>query len=360
MKFFNTAGPVNSEDHYCVPLSMRLDEQELYQLIEQKKYFILHAPRQTGKTSAMKNLIKQLNREGTYTAFYLDVQVAQPCWENVDQALAVILQVLKNQAMMYFAPEDPIFNVFEYVETEQVPTSSLLSTFLNRWSMQNARPIVLFIDEIDLLVGETLLSVLRQLKSGYDNRPGAFPQSICLMGVRDIRDYHLWSKRGQQMILEGSDFNIEAELLCFDNFTKAQVRDLYLQHTIETGQKFDEDAINYAFEMTQGQPWLVNALAYEACFKIVKNWSEPITKETIERAKEILITDRDIHLWLLVNRLKNVEFRKVIDAALGVTPMTPLCERAMREAVYCGLVKIDAQSIKITNPIYKEMVTQYR
>ncbi|MCL5436630.1 MAG: ATP-binding protein, partial [Candidatus Dependentiae bacterium] len=68
MKFFNTAGPVNPNDHYCVPIPERIDENEVRLLIEQKKYFILHAPRQTGKTSAMRSFVKTLNREGQYLA----------------------------------------------------------------------------------------------------------------------------------------------------------------------------------------------------------------------------------------------------------------------------------------------------
>ena len=123
-------------------------------------------------------------------------------------------------------------------------------------------PIVLFIDEIDCLVGDTLISVLRQLRSGYDQRPKNFPQSVCLIGVRDVRDYRIWSDEQQAMVLGGSAFNIKSESLRLNDFTKDEVRALYLQHTQATGQKFDDDAIDYAFEITQGQPWLVNALAY--------------------------------------------------------------------------------------------------
>jgi hypothetical protein len=67
------------------------------------------------------------------------------------------------------------------------------------------------LDEIDTLVGDTLISVLRQLCSGYPMRPGMFPQSIILCGVRDVRDYRLHSGNGKAMITGGSAFNIKAE-----------------------------------------------------------------------------------------------------------------------------------------------------
>ena len=78
IKFFNTAGPVNPEKHYSLPLSTRLDGQELRSLIEQEKYFVLHAPRQTGKTSTMLNFAKTLNAEGEYRVFCLCSSIPIP------------------------------------------------------------------------------------------------------------------------------------------------------------------------------------------------------------------------------------------------------------------------------------------
>ena len=52
--------------------------------------------------------------------------------------------------------------------------------------MANPTPLVLLVDEIDSLVGDTLLSVLRQLRAGYEQRPEGFPQSVVLCGVREI------------------------------------------------------------------------------------------------------------------------------------------------------------------------------
>ena len=52
MRFFNTEGPVRPDDHYCIPPLERIDLDAVLRLIRDKKYFVLHAPRQTGKTSA--------------------------------------------------------------------------------------------------------------------------------------------------------------------------------------------------------------------------------------------------------------------------------------------------------------------
>ena len=52
-KYFNTAGPVNCEDHNCLPPMGRIDWEEASLLIDHKKYFVLHAPRQTGKATCL-------------------------------------------------------------------------------------------------------------------------------------------------------------------------------------------------------------------------------------------------------------------------------------------------------------------
>ena len=76
------------------------------------------------------------------------------------------------------------------------------------------------------------------------------------------------------------------------------------------------DAIDYAFEITQGQPWLVNALAYEACFRDCTDRSVTITKDIIERAKETLIKRRDTHLDVLIDKLQEPRVRNIIDAII--------------------------------------------
>ena len=91
MRFFNTAGPVNCHDHYCLSPLERIDLPAIVALIDQKKYFVLHAPRQTGKTSCLLALMDYLNREGRYRCLYANVEVAQAARENVASGMRAIL-----------------------------------------------------------------------------------------------------------------------------------------------------------------------------------------------------------------------------------------------------------------------------
>ena len=119
------------------------------------------------------------------------------------------------------------------------------------WCVANPVPLVLLVDEIDSLVGDTLLSVLRQLRAGYPQRPGGFPQSVVLCGVRDIRDYRIRSSTGE-VIAGGSPFNVAAKSLRMGDFTEAETRALMAQHTEETGQRFSPAAQEAVWTQTQG------------------------------------------------------------------------------------------------------------
>ncbi len=214
MKFFTTAGPVKPKNHYYV--ADRLHEAEVLQLIEQQKYFILHAPRQSGKTTAILQLVKQLNEQGTFKALYVNVEPAQIARSNVVMGMEIILEELQLCGRIFLDKQDALFT---YVEQGlQRVSGSSLGKVLQLWCIASDKPIVLFIDEIDSLVGDTLVSVLRQLRSGYTSRPDSFPQSICLIGVRDVRDYRIWSDGNKGIVLGGSAFNIKAESLVLSNF----------------------------------------------------------------------------------------------------------------------------------------------
>jgi len=352
MKFFNTAGPVNPADHYYVP--HRFNEPEIRQLIAQKKYFILHAPRQSGKTTGLLQLVKMFNGEGQYKALYVNFEPAQSARSKVIEGMSTILKALKIAIFNTFGAEDAGYQFLIKDEHTQRITGNSLNEFFSYWAQNSTKPIILFIDEIDSLVGDTLISVLRQLRAGYADRPTNFPQSLCLIGVRDVRDYRIYSDEQQAIVLGGSAFNIKAKSLTLPAFTPTQVKELYKQHTDETGQKFTDEAIDYAFEQTQGQPWLVNALAYEACFEMVTDHSQTITKEILEQAKETLIKRQDTHLDVLIDRLNEPRVYKIIDAIINGQSEKQFFPHD--DVLYCtdlGLIKKD--KYEIANPIYQDI-----
>jgi hypothetical protein len=356
MKFFNTSGPVNSKKHYHLDPLTRWDMSSVLMLIEQEKYFVVHAPRQTGKTSCILALSDYLNAEGKFQALYVNVEPAQAYREDVGKAMVSIYNRLAESEKIQWKT-----NLLDRTRKEVFDKGGedLLSEALYYLSIESHKPIVLLIDEIDSLVGDTLISVLRQLRAGYTNRPEHFPQSVVLCGVRDVRDYRMHSTNtGKDIITGGSAFNIKDKSLRLGNFTREDICLLYKEHTKETGQEFEEAIFELVWQYTGGQPWLVNALAYEACFEMKENRdrTRTITVETFQRAKETLILRRDTHLDQLSDKLKEDRVRHIIEPILkGEDSVTQFNDNDIQYVIDLGLI-IKQGNLKIANGIYSEII----
>ena len=346
------------DEHYCIPPLSRLDRGELLTLIRQKRYFVLHAPRQTGKTSALLELRDLLNSgsEGAYRCFYANVEAGQAARENRAEAMRAILGEVARRTELTLG-DGSLAGLWPGILDKLGPDGAL-HELLSRWARVDATPLVLLIDEIDALIGDSLLSVLRQLRAGYDERPAAFPQSVILCGVRDVRDYRIRSTREDAIVTGGSAFNIKAESLRLGDFSEADVRNLLAQHTTETGQPWTADAQALIFELSAGQPWLVNALAYQASQRdpTGRDRSHPLTADAIHAARERLIQRRDTHLDQLTDKLQEERVRRVTAPLLsGGQTSTEMRADDLQYVRDLGLVARDAP-IRIANPIYREVV----
>ena len=357
MRFFNTEGPMRPDDHYLIAPLTRWDMDEVRQMIEQKKYFLLHAPRQTGKTSCLLALMELLNREGRYRAVYANLEPAQAYREQVDAAMAIIVTEIADAAGVWTGDPAPARLATEV--RNGTPPGSALRAFLARWSEASDRPLVLLLDEVDALVGDTLLSLLRQLRAGYPQRPAAFPQTVILCGVRDLRDYRIHASSEAAPITGGSAFNIKAESLRLGDFSETEVRALLLEHTVETGQVFTDEALAQVWELTQGQPWLVNALAYRACFKLPagRNRANPITADLIDAAKEQMIVERVTHLDQLAHKLEEPRVRHIIEPMLAGQALGDVPEADIDYLTDLGLLRRGGSGgVIVANPIYREVL----
>ena len=331
MYFFNTAGPCKPDMHYMLPPESRLPEAR--QLIDQGQYFVLHAPRQTGKTTSIRALAQALTADGRYAALVVTCETVMG--RSLEDWIATVLEMFRFSASVGL-PED----LRPPRPDSGLSADKRLGDLLTRWSCACARPIVLFLDEIDTLVGDLLLSVLRQLRVGDPNGSGFFLQSIGLIGLLDIRDR----------------FIPTAESLTLRNFTAEEVAELYDQHTSETGQIFTGEAKALAFHLTRGQPWLVNALARQAVEVLVTERSQPVEAAHIEKAKEILIERRDTHLDSLIDRLREPRVRKILEPVLAGEFLAPeVLDDDIQFVEDLGLVAHSA-GLEIANPIYREII----
>lgn len=351
-RFFNTTGACRAEWHYMVPPVARLPQAA--GLIEKNAYFVLHAPRQTGKTTTLIHLAKQLLNEGTFAPLYFSCENAKIAGDDVGMAEKLVLSRIRAAALSFLPSELQPPEWPEALEGERILQG------LERWAQGCPRPLVLFFDEIDALRGESLVGVLSQLRTGFTNRPDGFPASIVLCGLRDVRDYKAASGGDATRLGSSSPFNVKLTSLKLGNFDPAEVECLYAQHTAETGQVVTAEALARVIELTGGQPWLVNALGYE----IVENMSvpatEPVTLEHVEQAKERLILARATHLDSLVARLMEARVKRVLEPIIACETESELDATYDDDVSYCrdlGLIA-PKSPLRIANPIYKEVVVR--
>jgi type II secretory pathway predicted ATPase ExeA len=354
MRWFNTAGPCQSDIHYMLPPLARLPK--LQRLIEQRSYFVLHAPRQVGKTTLMMALAKQLTETGQYVSAVLSVEAGDTFQDKIDAGEQAILQdwvgMIRAELPAQFAPD-----------WQHLQPGSRISQALQTWSESCSLPLVVLIDEIDCLQDDLLITVLRQLRSGYPRRPHHFPQSLALIGMRDVRDYKVTTQDVGEASTKlnrlntASPFNVKVESLTLRNFNREEVGQLYRQHTEDTGQVFTDNAIDLVFDLTQGQPWLVNAIAKQIVENLVEDPTITITTDHINQAKEILIRRQDTHLDSLGERLREARVKAIIEPMLAGLSLGETSNDDRQYLIDLGLLTRDpAGGLTIANPIYREVL----
>jgi len=334
-----------------IPADRRLPEAP--RLVEQMGYFVVHAPRQTGKTTALRALAQDLTASGGHAALLFSCEVGEAAGDDFGAAEAGILQEMRGRAELGLPPE------LQPPPWPDAPAGTRLLTALRAWARVCPRPLALFFDEIDALRGQSLISVLRQLRAGYADRPEAFPASVALCGLRDVREYKAASGGDPSRLGTASPFNVKLESLRVGDFSAEEIREFYAQHTADTGQPFADEALARAAELTAGQPWLANALAREIVEKLAIPPPQPITVAHVDQAKERLILARATHLDSLVARLLEPRVRRVIEPLMAGT-LEGGGDAYADDLQYVrdlGLVAA-TNPVCIANPIYREVIVR--
>lgn len=350
-KIFNTAGACIYEKHYVLPPLNRCPE--IKNLIENEQYFVLHAARQTGKTTILNALEFELNSHNEYVALYCSLETVQGITDPKEGIPAIV------RAIVYRLEWHPFFKEIKLPVFDMSDYNTVLGRLLSFLAASIKLPLVVLFDEADCLSDQTLITFLRQIRDGYINKVRTpFPVSIALVGVRNIRDYKAEIRDDRQTLGSASPFNIITESLTLTNFTRHEIAALYHQHTDNRGQVFEEAAVDRAYYLSCGQPWLVNALARECIDKILeRDYTKPITADLIDKAAQNIIKRRDTHIDSLLEKLKEDRIRNVVEPVilgkeLSVDPM-------IDDYQFCldlGLLKNEKGVLKAANPMYAEVI----
>ena len=213
---FNIAGPCVQGKHYMLD-PLRDIGDRLMELINDEQYFVIHAARQSGKTTLLLGLVDSINAKGDYYALYCSLEAMQDLNEPEKGIPGIVRKIAARIEKQNFPGEFA-------KNADYSDFSGVLNTVLGKYCGQLDKPLVLFFDEADCLSNGTLITFLRQLREGYVTRGREpFIHSIALVGMRNIRDYKAHIRPDSATLGSSSPFNIVTESFSLRNFTKAEV-----------------------------------------------------------------------------------------------------------------------------------------
>ncbi|MDR1314057.1 MAG: ATP-binding protein, partial [Deltaproteobacteria bacterium] len=178
-RIFNTAGTCNPLHHYMLPALPRLPD--VSGLIEGQSYFVIHAPRQSGKTTCLNELTNKINSEGRYYAVKCSLaalKITEDVKEAMGGAVNLIIGGLVDSAVPMLSDLAFQFSDRPYMSMPEIKVRCLLKDLCNALD----RELVVFFDEADCLHEAPLIMFLSQLRDGYLDRYQSpetrFPRSL--------------------------------------------------------------------------------------------------------------------------------------------------------------------------------------
>jgi len=346
-RFFENSGTVNPEGAYYVQLENVANtlKQDMKTMVDLGRYFSIFAPRQSGKTTFLKQTCRQLHLDPTYIAVILSFQEYKSF--DKSQFYAMVEKYLYTQLL-------------DRLKAVNCEKTGAVGQFLSRHHLTGHmdfkqlfeelnlillfKKIVIFIDEFDgipLSELENFLHALRGLYQDYKDIKQKALYSVGLIGIRNIT----------KLVVGGvSPFNI-ADQVVLPRFSLKNVRDLYSQYTEETNQPFTGEAVKKIHEETAGQPWLVNRLGTILTLDIKHGTVEPIDEKDVEKAIRLLLKEKNAHFDNLYEKAKLYK-ETFVEIVFDNVEYGSYDEEQSWLEQY-GLIKESDGKAVVTNNIYK-------
>jgi hypothetical protein len=239
MRRFHSYGPVDCDEHFCVPRMDMIDRCAAQLVGNPEKgghFFTIWSPRQCGKTWLMRQAADRIAREhpDRFIIAMMSMQGVSLKTDAPEEIVLGSLPLLFWEAFKVELPDPP--TTFDAFKNLFLRDKGLFS-----------RPVILFIDEFDSLPPQVIDRLVTLFRDMYLKRDGYLLHGLALIGVRAVLGVD--SQRG-------SPFNIQRSLHV-PNFTPEEVTDLFDQYQTESGQRIEPDVVRSVFEVTRGQPGLV-------------------------------------------------------------------------------------------------------
>lgn len=346
-RLFEKSGVVNPKASYCVFLEnvVNTDNQDIKTMVDLGRYFSIFAPRQSGKSTFLEQLREKLHRDPVYIAIMLSFQ------DNRKLEKAMFYEELERYLYQQLIGRLKEVKCEKTKTVEQFLSGHHLTdniSFKRLFEELNLiiqhKKIIIFIDEFDgipLSELEPFLTSLRELYLKYKKVEQKALYSVGLVGIRNIT----------KLIVGGiSPFNI-ADQVDLPSFSLKDVIDLYGQYTAETNQPFTPAAMEKVYRETSGQPWLVNRLGTILTVNLKPGTVEPIDRQDVEKAIDILIDERNIHFDNLDEKARSYK-ETFVEIVFDHMEYSPLDEDQTWLEQF-GLIKKKDKHAVVSNNIYK-------
>jgi len=270
MREFNVEGPCDPERHFTVMREALV--RKGIEKVERGKYITLYAPQQTGKTTYVSALLREIARERPprFLPVFMTLQ-------ELHEAKSDFFETFK--ARLTEGASDPT--------VQTIIADANLKTMLDfDWLMwdiykQTQKKMILGIDDFDDLPENLLDQTLHAFRALFHCRDRHSLRALIMVGVRNLCG----------VVPEtGSPFNI-ADDFELPYFNQAEVENLIEQYALESGQPFQRQVVDKIYESTHGQPHLVNALCKELVETYCIDRSKPVDIAGLENVVEHFLTD---------------------------------------------------------------------
>ena len=355
MKTFSTYGPVNPEENYVVSRTVEL--ADFINRVEQGRYIVIFAPRQTGKTTFFQWALESLASDATDTYFPIEVNFEVYEDYTASDFYASLYKRIHEEIARVFQERGIVLPeaLNQFLEnTKLTDHVAMLEFFQGFADFLGDEKFVFIIDEFDGIPPAAVGGFLHALRNIYVHRSmRKCPYSVGIVGVKNITQLNL-----NRSI---SPFNIQDEFK-LPNFTLEQVRELLGQYTDEIGQPFASGVSESIHKQTCGQPVLVNRFAQILTEEMNIPKTEPITMEHFSEAHKQLLGERNTNVEHLVTNIrKDRQFEALLmkiasyDEGVAFNPYNEL----MSELATYGVIAKGADGrCEIINPIYHYCIMQ--
>ena len=370
MKVFNTTAMCIPEEHYMVDITERV--KEIKKLIDAKKYFTINRARQYGKTTTLTALDKFLS--GNYDVVSLDFQdLTDGSYIDESSFVKGLAQVLCDTRDSIEIPlADEFYDSFQTLASEDksLVMNDIFRIF-DRWCKQNAKPIVLIIDEVDTATNnQVFLDFLGKLRSNYLKRaknPGYKTfHSVILAGVTDVKHLKGIIRPDEDHKLN-SPWNIAADFDIDMSLSEPGIKGMLEEYDADHNTGMDTAGVAKEITAyTNGYPFFVSRICQIIDTKLVPQYfdslAEAWTKAGVDEAVRMILSEDNSLFDSVMGKLEQypdlkLQLRNILFRGDTVAHLPD--DEAQKQLRMYGFIYNKHNVVAITNRIFEMRLCTY-